>query len=100
MVANSSGKMGIEVLNPVAPARPDALMPARRLSDINGKRIGLWWNTKSNGDVALSAAAEVIEQRFKNVTFTHFTQDFPHGPGVYDVVPRGRCDAVIASTGD
>ncbi|MBI2909073.1 MAG: hypothetical protein HYX92_15625 [Chloroflexi bacterium] len=95
-----SAKVEIEVLNPVAGVQPKLIVPARRLNDFHGKKIALWWNTKSHGEVALSAAAEAISQLFKDVTFTRFTQDFPHGEGVYDVVQKSQCDAVVASTGD
>ncbi len=100
-----SGKTGleIEVVNPVAEVRPKALLPARRLDSLNGKKIALWWNTKSNGDVALSAAAEAIEQKFQNVTFVRFTQIVSYGllfHERYDEVKESGCDAVIATTGD
>ncbi|MBI2909501.1 MAG: hypothetical protein HYX92_17790 [Chloroflexi bacterium] len=100
MVTQDSGKAQIEVVNPVAEVRPKAVMPARRLDSLSGKRIALWWNTKSHGDVALSAAAEAIERRFENVTFTRFTRQLIHTPVPYDPVPESGADAVIGSTGD
>ncbi|MBI2910093.1 MAG: hypothetical protein HYX92_20825 [Chloroflexi bacterium] len=100
MTSLGSNKARIEVMNPVAEARPRAVMPARRLDTLNDKKIALWWNTKSHGDVALSAAAEAIGQRFKNVTFTRVTRQLDQRPGPYDEILKSGCDAVIASTGD
>ncbi|MBI2906690.1 MAG: hypothetical protein HYX92_03420 [Chloroflexi bacterium] len=100
MAVDRSSRIEIEVENPVAEVRPKAVMPARRLDTLSGKRIALWWNTKSHGDIALSAAAEAMEQRFKNATFTRFTRQLDQGPAPYDAVRESGCDAVIATTGD
>ncbi|MBI2907175.1 MAG: hypothetical protein HYX92_05905 [Chloroflexi bacterium] len=100
MVTRNSGKAQIEVVNPVAEVRPSAALPARRLDTLSGKRIVLWWNTKSQGDVALNAAAEAIEQRFEHVTFTRFTRQLDRRPGPYDAIKKIGPDAVIGSTGD
>ncbi|MBI2909492.1 MAG: hypothetical protein HYX92_17745 [Chloroflexi bacterium] len=90
----------IEVMNPVAEVRPKGVTPAPRLDTLDGKKIALWWNTKSNGDVALTAAAEAIQRHFKNVTFERFTLQLGLATGPYDAVRSGGFDAVIASTGD
>ncbi|MBI2907165.1 MAG: hypothetical protein HYX92_05855 [Chloroflexi bacterium] len=99
-MTDNSGKARIEVANPVAEVRPEAIMPARRPNSISGKTVGLWWNTKSHGDVALSAAAEAIQQRYENVTIVRITRDMSHLPGPYGRVQESGCDAVIASTAD
>ena len=99
-VSRSSTKAQIEVVNPVAEVRPEAIMPAPRLNDLNGKEIALWWNMKSHGDVALAAVAELLENRFQGMKFVRFTQGYPHGSEVYDPVLESGCDAAIASTGD
>lgn len=81
-MTNGSTKAEIEVANPVAEVRPEAIMPARRLDTLSGKKIALWWNTKSHGDVALSAAIETVERRFQNVSFERFMHhDGPLGAG-------------------
>ncbi|MBI2907156.1 MAG: hypothetical protein HYX92_05810 [Chloroflexi bacterium] len=100
MVTDKQGKVHFEVANPVAEVRPEAIMPARRLDTFSGKRIALWWNTKSHGEIALSAAAEAVERRFQNVTFVRFTRPMECSPGPYEDVVKAQCDAVIASTGD
>lgn len=102
MTVQNSERARIEVVNPVAEVRPQAVMPAKRLDSLEGKRIGLWWNSKARGDVALATAAEAIGRRFKNVSFVNFSQQYDHGrhfPERYDEV-KASCDAVIATTGD
>lgn len=66
--------------------------PARRLDTLSGKRIGLWWNTKPHGEIALSAAAEAIEKRYENVTFVRFKRPMECCPGPYDEVVKSGCD--------
>jgi len=44
----------INIRNPIAELVEQTIEPARRSSDLNGKRIGLYWNMKGGGDVALT----------------------------------------------
>ena len=55
----------LEVMNPVAPVLGDveATPPAPRPDSLEGKTIGLVWNGKANGDVALKRAGELIRRR-------------------------------------
>ncbi|MBI2909489.1 MAG: hypothetical protein HYX92_17730 [Chloroflexi bacterium] len=99
-VRAASDAVQVEVLNPVAEVRPKTAMPARRLDTLSGKRIGLWWDTKSHGDLALNAAAEAIQRNFQDVSFTFFTRQWIHAPVDYNVVKEGNCDAVIAASAD
>ena len=59
----------LEVLNPVAPVlgEVEATPLAPRPSSLEGKTIGLIWNGKANGDVALRRAGEVLQQRIPGV---------------------------------
>ena len=100
MATDNFARAQLEVLNPVADVRPKAVMPARRLDSLNGKKIALWWNTKSHGDIALDAAAEAISQRFENVSFVRFTRQLDRRPGPYAAVQESGCDAVVGTTGD
>ena len=101
MVTNA--KAQIEVVNPVAEVRPEALTPARRLDSLAGKKIGLWWNSKPRGDVALTTAMEELQKRFPNMEFVRFSQQYDwgrHFPERYDEVKESGCAAVIATSGD
>ena len=103
MAVSEKPELQIEVVNPVAEVRPQAVLPARRLDSLNDKKIALWWNTKSHGDVSLSAAAEAIEKHFQNVRVVRFTEHVGYGrthTEHYDEVKESGCDAVIATTGD
>ena len=64
----------LDIVNPVAEARQDAGMdeqfpPAARLDVLDGKTIGLFWNGKPGGGVALARVKENLSKRFKNMSF-------------------------------
>jgi hypothetical protein len=54
----------MDVLNPIPPAAPAAVMPlARRPRDLRGIRIGILDNSKPNADVLLGRVAELLVER-------------------------------------
>lgn len=57
-----------QVLNPVAAANIENHGGARRFADYSGKRIGLWWNGKSNGDIFLDEIGVQLQSRFPGVS--------------------------------
>ena len=69
----------LEVLNPVAPVLGDvrAIPLAPRPSSLEGVTIGLVWNGKANGDVALKRAAEHIQKRIPGVQFKFYSGALP-----------------------
>ena len=52
-----------KVLNPVGAVDIEDHGGAERFDDFAGKRIGLWWNGKPNGDVFLNEVARQLESR-------------------------------------
>ena len=78
--------------------------PAPRVADLSGKRIGLYWNMKAGGDVALDRTAELLRQRFPGTTFTHHKGSvgwvMRHATAD-DVRKVAReCDAVVGTTAE
>ena len=59
----------LEVLNPVATSQgaveQSSLAP--RSKSLDAKKVGLLWNSKPGGDVALSRVGELLQNRFKDV---------------------------------
>jgi hypothetical protein len=55
------------VLNPIGIFKPNRVAPAPRLKDLNNKKIGLHWNEKPRGDIALQRVKENLEERFTGV---------------------------------
>lgn len=62
----------LEILNPVAQTVKFHVQPAPRIPDLHGKMIGLYWNMKTGGDVALDAVAALLTDRFGELTFKRF----------------------------
>ena len=66
-----------EVLSPWAEADP---VPFRgispRLNDLNGKKIGLFRNSKRAAEPALRVIENRLRQRFPSATFSWFANDF------------------------
>lgn len=77
---------------------------SQRLDTLEGKTIGLFWNTKPNGDVFLNRIGELLEEQFKNIKLIKY---FPGKPTVTNPSPplairevAGKCDGLINSLGD
>ncbi len=58
------GQGTITVLNPAAGSFAKELPVAGRLHDLNGKVLGILWNSKPNGDILLRRIQTVLAQRF------------------------------------
>jgi hypothetical protein len=86
-------------MNPVAKCTGGDVAPAPRLSTLSDKTIGIYWNTKAGGDVALQRVAEIIQKDFPGVRFNNYVH---HPPTPSDMIEDmlSQCDAVIGSTGD
>ncbi len=50
---------------------------APRISSFEGKRVGLHWNGKPNGDFFLNRLSELLEQRYKGIKIIKFYQTEP-----------------------
>lgn len=90
----------LQVLDPT-PERHggEAVKTARRLDTMEGKTIGLLWNGKANGDLALKEAAARIEERIPNVQFRLYSGSMPCSPALLAKLAE-ECDAAIACTAD
>ena len=96
--------MRLEVLNPQAQTIEQTVKAAHRPSDLEGKRIGLYWNLKAGGDHALTRVAELLAQRFPGVTFRRYWGEVG---SLFRMATEGdverivaECDAVIGTTSD
>ena len=92
----------LSVLNPVAVREFKPMSPAKRLKDLKNRKIGLYWNYKARGDIALSRVKELLSERFEGMSFEWFetgpTQKAPEE--WFEVVRKSGVDGVVATTGD
>ena len=98
----------LKILNPVGILNYKPMSPAKRLSDLNHKKIGLYWNNKARGDAALRRVKELLSERFEGLRFEWFESATSHIPSQkpdalrkwFQDIERSGVSAVVASTGD
>jgi hypothetical protein len=81
------------------PSAEGALSP--RPTSLDGKRIGLLWNSKVNADIYLHRLEELLSERHQNVEFVWRakpTASKPMEPDVLDTMKS--CDLVVTAFGD
>ncbi|MBU6424313.1 MAG: hypothetical protein KGJ98_09735 [Chloroflexota bacterium] len=94
----------ITVFNPVAETVDKTVSAAPRLDDLDGKRIGLFWNMKPGGDVALEETERILRGRYPRAQVRYYKGDIGSlvrhiTYGFADTVSK-ECDALIGTTGD
>ena len=97
-----NGRFSLRVLNPTAVLEIDPVRSVPRIKDLNHKRIGLYWNHKARGNVALSRVQERLSEKFEDVSFvwleTNVAVKAPEG--WVENVKNAGVDAVVAASGD
>ena len=103
--------MKLQVLNPVAesPSTGENIPLAPRLTSLEGKRIGLFWNLRSGGDAALKRVEELLKTKFSKFETKLYTSSVKSASNA-DYGKSGNknelrkiaeeCAAVIGSTAD
>ncbi len=94
----------LQVLNPQAKTEIAPINTASRVGDLTGKTIGLYWNMKAGGDVALERTAHHLSQRFSGVEFRNYMGSvggmLRHATGEDADRVAAECDAVVGTTSD
>ncbi len=90
----------LTVLNPVAKPAGYKFKLAERLSDLKNITIGLVWNGKHGGNLAMQRVVENIEKKLGyKLKTVEMKDDFPFAPFFIEKV-SATCQAVIGATGD
>jgi hypothetical protein len=94
----------ITVRNPVAPRRVVGAAPlAPRPERLEGTTIGLYWNLKAGGDVALDRIESLLAERYPGVEFRRFSGSVGARPTMNATdaeAIRATCGALIGSVAD
>jgi hypothetical protein len=100
----------LEIVNPIALAGADSRndtersAPAPRLDALRGKTLGLFWNGKAHGGLALQRLREKLGTRFPDLAFRDYYG--VHGNTVRRATPElldrmaSECDAVVGTSAD
>lgn len=69
----------LEILSPLGQNAGDSNIgvAARRPNTLDGLTLGLLWNSKRGGDIALAKAGELISRRYKNVKVIRYDGSMP-----------------------
>lgn len=97
------GKATLEVLNPIAVFKVERVTPTPRIHDLNGKRIGLCWNKKEHGDIALQRIKDLLHERFEALQLKFLLPTDISRPFLQeqlDEIEEWKPDLIIAATGD
>ena len=79
----------LTIVNPVAEAESGTstaqrFPPAPRPDTLDGKTIGLFWNAKAGGEIALARTRERLASIYPNAKFVDYfgRSGNPHAPGL------------------
>ena len=99
---NGKRSCSLRVLNPVAIHKFTPLSPARRLKDLKDKKIGLYWNHKARGNIALDRVKELLSERYEGITFEWFETviSVEASKEWFERIKKRGIDGIVASTGD
>lgn len=99
----------LSIVNPIATAQADTseaprVAPAARPKSLEGLRIGLYWNGKPQGDVALAHTKAMLGESFRGVSFVDVFGEKGGinrylSPEQLDMLERDA-DVVIGTSGD
>jgi hypothetical protein len=92
----------MSVLSPVAePAVENAekASPAAREPSLTGKRVGLLWNGKRGGEVALDRIGQLLLERSGVASVKRYNGSFPFPPALLEEAIK-QSDVVVGATGD
>ena len=91
----------LEVLNPVATVQGElkTSSSAPRPHTLDGLTVGLLWNSKRGGEVALTHAAELLRGHYKDIKVIRYDGSMPCPPAMVQQAHQ-ECDVVIGSTAD
>lgn len=92
------------VANPVATRNVNEIPPAARPAGLAGKSIGLYWNIKAGGDIALDRTEELLRARYPDATFVRLLGSIGstvrHLTSADSDAIAKTCHAVVGTTGD
>jgi len=90
----------LEVLNPRGEIVPlPTLVPAPRVTELAGKKIGIFWNGKQGGNNFWDVIEELLKERFPTATILRFKGPFDIGDRLAGTMAK-EVDTFIYGVGD
>jgi hypothetical protein len=90
----------LEVMNPRGAIAPPAVVAlTERVTDLSGKRIGIYWNGKKGADNLLDVMGELLEKRFPSSTILRYDGPLDVGDTMANAIAQSA-DTFIYGVGD
>lgn len=77
----------------------ETLGVSQRVSELMGKRIGLYWNGKPDGDYFWDIIEGLLKEKFPTSTFMRYNGSFDLGEAMADKI-AGEVDTLMYGVGD
>lgn len=90
----------LQVLNPRGEiALPPVTSPSARISDLNGKKIGLYWNEKPGGIHFWNGVEKLLMEKLPDTSILRYSGAFDLGDELAERMAR-EVDAFLYGVGD
>ncbi len=90
----------LEVLNPRGEIKPPpTFAPSPRVTDLAGKKIGIYWNGKSGGNNFWDVTEELLKEKFPTATILRYRGPFDLGEKTAGTLAK-EVDIFIYGVGD
>ena len=94
------GPVTLKVLNPRGEIEPrPTLAPTPRVTDLAGKKIGLYWNGKVGTDVFFDTVETLLKEKFPTIKVLRYVGAFDPGDALAAKMAK-EVDTVINGVGD
>ncbi len=98
--ACTAGGVKLQVLNPRGEIElPPVSAPSARVSDLAGKKIGLYWNEKAGGNHFWNGIETLLRQRLPDATILRYRGSFDLGDTLAAKIAE-ETDAFLYGVGD
>ncbi len=98
--AATAGSVTFKVLNPRGEIEPPpTLIPTPRVTELAGKRVGLYWNGKGGTAVFFDTVEKLLKEKFPTVMVLRYTGAFDPGDKLAAKMAK-ECDTFIDGVGD
>ncbi len=95
-----AAQVSLELLNPRGEIEPPpTLAPAPRVTDLAGKRVGLYWNGKVGTNVFFDKVEEMLKEKFPTIMVSRYVGAFDLGDALAAKIAK-EVDTLINGVGD
>ena len=95
-----AAQVSLELLNPRGEIEPPpTLAPTPRVTDLAGKKIGLYWNGKVGTNVFFDTVEEMLKEKFPTIKVSRYVGAFDPGDALAAKIAK-EVDTLIDGVGD